>query len=197
MRNWIKSEMKSPETRESRKADNFHTGLQSQRWAVLKRTWETQDWLTQQTNKPLDWSVELKWLAWNGETFQIRKRVVGADLHNTERELEVWGVSRGRGSDEKTHRGMRGAKDQGVCLGVDSMETNRLQLSSHRQRAVFPRKEKLGMLNTEKHTDKYTLPYLYTLTERHCFRMRSINLWLDPGSCGECGCMCGIDSISL
>lgn len=39
-----KAEMKS-ETQESRKADNFTLGLQSERWAALKRTWETQDWL--------------------------------------------------------------------------------------------------------------------------------------------------------
>lgn len=56
---------------------------------------------------------------------------MGADLHNTERELEdrerERGVSRRRGSDERTHGGMRRARDQAVCLGVDSMETKRLQ----------------------------------------------------------------------
>lgn len=45
MSNRIKAEMKSPETLGSRKADNFTLGLQSERWAALKRTWETQDWL--------------------------------------------------------------------------------------------------------------------------------------------------------
>lgn len=52
---------------------------------------------------------------------------MGADLHNTERELEdrERGVSRRGGSDERTHGGMRRA--QAVCLGVDSMETKRLQ----------------------------------------------------------------------
>jgi len=97
---------------------SFHMGLHSQRWAVLKRTWETQDWLRHQTNKPLDWSDGLQWPAWNGETFQIRKRVVGADLHNTDRELEESRESWGRGSDEKMNSGKRGAGDQaGYMLG--------------------------------------------------------------------------------
>lgn len=60
MSNRIKAEMKSPETQGSRKADNFTLGLQSERWAALKRTWETQDWLRHYTNKPLDWSAALK-----------------------------------------------------------------------------------------------------------------------------------------
>lgn len=69
-----------------------------------------------------------------------------------------------RRSDEKTHRGMKGARDQGVCLGVDSMETNRPQWSPHRRLTVFPKKEHPGMLNTEKHTDKYMLPHKHTHT---------------------------------
>lgn len=92
------------------------------------------------------------------------------------------GWAEGKGSDEKTHREMRGARDQGVCLGVDSMETNRPQWSAHRKQTVFPRKEHPGMLNTEKHTDKYT----HTLRGSHCFRMRSINPWLNP----DPGCWC-------
>lgn len=54
---------------------------------------------------------------------------MGADLHNTERELEdrERGVSRRGGSDERTHGGMKRARAQAVCLGVDSMETKRLQ----------------------------------------------------------------------
>lgn len=50
----------------------------------------------------------------------------------------------------------------------------------HRKQSVFPRKEQPGTLNTEKQTDKYTLPNIHTLGEKNCFRMRSINLWLDP-----------------
>lgn len=55
---------------------------------------------------------------------------MGADLHNTERELEDRERKRGEqtgGSDERAHGGMRRARDQAVCLGVDSMETKRLQ----------------------------------------------------------------------
>lgn len=74
------------------------------------------------------------------------------------------GESKEKGGDEKMCRGMRGAGGLGVCLGVDSMETNRPQWAPHREQAVFPRKEQPGMLNTEKHTDKYTLPQIHTHT---------------------------------
>lgn len=46
--------MKSVETQECRKRQII--SHQSQRWAVLKRTWETQDWLRRQSDSPPDWS---------------------------------------------------------------------------------------------------------------------------------------------
>lgn len=67
-------------------------GVQSRRWAVLKRTWETQDWLRLRYNMALIGGTRLEWPAWNGETFQIRKRVVGADLHNAGGGLEERGI---------------------------------------------------------------------------------------------------------
>lgn len=106
---------------------------------------------------------------------------MGADLHNTERELEDregWadgeGVMKGHmeGWGEQEHR-------------LYAWELTAWKLSGfsdppHRKQSVFPRKEQPGTLNTEKQTDKYTLPNIHTLGEKNCFRMRSINLWLDP-----------------
>lgn len=102
---------------------------------------------------------------------------MGADLHNTERELEDRERERGEqtgGSDERTHGGMRRAR-------LYAWELTAWKLSGfsdppHRKQSVFPRKEQPGMLNTEKQTDKYTLPNIHTLGEKNCFRMRSINL---------------------
>lgn len=82
-------------------------------------------------------------------------------------------------------RGTRGARDQGVCLGVESMESNRPQWSPHRKQAMFPRKEHPGMLNTQINAHYHITTHTHA-QESHCFRMRSINLWLDP----DPGCWC-------